>query len=196
MTAAGEHRFTARGETRLLGAHLGGQLALSGAQLDHPNGDALSVDGATIDGTVFLNSASDRRFTVNGKVRLLGTQIGGLLLFDGAELRNPEDDALDMEGARVAGAVSFRSVDTVGGVTFLDASIGRLVDDIDSWRSPSGVNVERFTYGSIPSTSTKLSPLERVDVMLSRSRPFSVQPYAHLARTYAHSGDVGGQLAR
>jgi hypothetical protein len=45
----GEHRFTAHGELRLIGAHIGGQFILSGAELDNKSGAALRGDGLQVE---------------------------------------------------------------------------------------------------------------------------------------------------
>src|SRR5665811_2141415 len=62
---------TVTGEVRLLGAHIGGQLACSGATLTNEAGPALYADGLTVDGDLFLPAA-----TVTSEVRLLGAHIG------------------------------------------------------------------------------------------------------------------------
>ena len=82
------------------GARVGDQLACAGATLNNPGGEALTADGLTVDGSLFLDSA-----VVTGEVRLLGAHVGGQLACVGATLSNPGGRALDLERALVAGPV-------------------------------------------------------------------------------------------
>ncbi len=84
---------------RLPGAHIGGQLALNGAQLSNPEGNALNADRAQIDRGMFCREG----FRAEGEIRLLSTHIGGQLSFNGAQLSNPGGDALSADGAQIDG---------------------------------------------------------------------------------------------
>ncbi len=92
--------FSARGEVRLLGATIGGQLDLSGATLTNPNGTALNADRLTVGQSMFCAEG----FSATGEVRLLGATIGGQLDLAGATLTNPGSDALTADGLTVNGA--------------------------------------------------------------------------------------------
>ncbi|MBN8506748.1 MAG: hypothetical protein J0L58_19955 [Burkholderiales bacterium] len=111
----------AKGEVRLLGAQIGGDLECSGGQFDVKEGDALSADRAVVKGSVFL----DDGFLATGKVRLLGVQIGGNLACRGGQFEAKEGDALSADGAVVKGSVflyfGFRAT---GQVRLLGAQIG------------------------------------------------------------------------
>ncbi len=117
-------RVLSEGEIRLNGAWIEGELDCNGAMLN-AKGVALNLDGvkvtlnlegAKIDSDVFLRDP----FETLGTVRLLGTRISGQLDFRGAKLakvvcrnmqvaddlmwmgiREPENAALDLTGARV-----------------------------------------------------------------------------------------------
>ena len=80
--------FAAQGEVRLLGAHVGGQLGFSGAQLSNKGGAALNADELSVDGGMFC-----RGLAAQGEVRLLGAHVGTQLGFSGAQLSNEGDDA-------------------------------------------------------------------------------------------------------
>src|SRR5215218_4811836 len=82
--------FTAHGEINLLGAHIGGQLDLSGAKLTNPNGPALTADGLSVDGSMFCREG----FAAKGEVRVPSAHIGGQLNLKGAKLTNPNGPAL------------------------------------------------------------------------------------------------------
>jgi uncharacterized protein YjbI with pentapeptide repeats len=78
-----------------------GDLVLSGARLENPNGDALVADGMTVEGSVFL----DRGFHATGEVRLVRARIQEVLICRGARLENPNGDALVADGMTVEGSV-------------------------------------------------------------------------------------------
>ena len=124
------------GAVRLSGAHIGGHLDCSGAELRNDSGPALIADGLQVGQAMFLSGG----FTATGSgddgaVRLVGAHIGGQLGCAGAELRNDsgpalvadslqvgqdmyltsgftaigggDDVAVDLTGARVGGAFLF-----------------------------------------------------------------------------------------
>jgi hypothetical protein len=103
--------FTARGEVRLLGAHIGGQLILSGATLTNPDGRALNADGLTVDQDILCREG----FTATGEVRLVGAHIGGNLEFNGATLTNPDSLALSADALTVDQGVFCREGFTATG---------------------------------------------------------------------------------
>jgi hypothetical protein len=76
--------FRCHGRTDLRYAHIGGTLDGEQATLTNPNGEALTADGLTVDGDVFLHSAQ-----VTGELRLLGAKIGGQLVCKQATFTNP-----------------------------------------------------------------------------------------------------------
>ncbi|MFG1832969.1 translocation/assembly module TamB domain-containing protein, partial [Micromonospora chersina] len=82
--------FTATGEIRLVGVHIGGQLAFNGATLTNLDGDALSADGLIVDQGMFCRDG----FAATGPIRLVGAHIGGQLNFNSATLTNPDGVAL------------------------------------------------------------------------------------------------------
>jgi hypothetical protein len=88
------HGFAARGEIRLTGAHIGGNLDLSGATLADRGGYALFADLLTVD----LNMTYVDRFTAQGEVRLGGAHICGQIDLSGAHLANPGGRALFADG--------------------------------------------------------------------------------------------------
>ena len=99
--------FSARGSgddgaVDLLGAHIGGQLACTEAELTNDSGPALLADGLQVDQSVFLRDG----FTAagsgdRGAVDLFGAHIGGQLDCAGAELRNDSGPALMADGLQV-----------------------------------------------------------------------------------------------
>ena len=97
-----------------------GDLVLSGARLENPNGDALVADGMTVEGGVFL----DEGFHATGEVRLLGARIRGQLSCRGARLENPNGDALVADRMTVEGGVFLdEGFHATGAVRLLGARI-------------------------------------------------------------------------
>jgi hypothetical protein len=155
----GEQRFTAHGELRLIGAHIGGQLVLSGAELDNKSGATLrGVDdkrGAALNGAllqvehgVLCDAWGEQRFTAHGELRLAGAHIGGPLKLNGATLSNTAGSALDLESARVDGELFMRFAKPPAGVIDLTAArLGRVHDSEVTW--PSRLRLRGCTYSSV-----------------------------------------------
>jgi hypothetical protein len=113
--------FTAHGEVRLGGAHIGGQLNFAGATLTNPDGAALAADGLTVS----ADMACCEGFTASGEVRLLGAHIGGNLYFYGATLTNPGEVAFGADGLVVDQFMFCRNGFTASGeIRLLGAHIG------------------------------------------------------------------------
>jgi sRNA-binding regulator protein Hfq len=144
--------FSAKGEVRLLGAQIQGDLSCHGGNFENPvqeevpeSGKALSADGAVIKGSVFLNSFNaegdmEVRFSAKGEVRFLGARIGGNLACIGATFQNPpkigvqnSGTALNAERVAVDGHIFLRNgFDATGDVKLLGAQIGGGLDCISS----------------------------------------------------------------
>jgi len=124
-----EKGFECSGEIRLLGAEIDGNLECDGAKLT-AEGHALSADGATIGGSVFLR----RGFECSGLIRLLGAEVATDLDCSGAKLR-AKGDALSADGAKIgfnvslnkgfecSGLVAFTGAEIKGDLTCVDSTI-------------------------------------------------------------------------
>ncbi|MGA3164726.1 MAG: hypothetical protein ABSF14_01265 [Terriglobia bacterium] len=111
--------FIAKGEVRLAGAQIGGDLDCAGGTFKNPpqedvdgSGEALSADGANVKGNVFLRD----RFIAEGEVRLPGARIGGNLECRGGEFKNPPKRDVAGSGK----ALSADRVNVEGGVLLSD----------------------------------------------------------------------------
>jgi hypothetical protein len=91
----------AEGEVSLLGIALGGDLDCRESQFSNPGRDALSADGARIEGDVLLGECK-----IRGKVRLSGAAIGGNLECSAAQFRTRKG-GLNGDGMKVGGDVLF-----------------------------------------------------------------------------------------
>jgi len=109
----------ATGEVRALGAHLGGQLNLTNAELTNENGTALNLDRAQITGEAVLTGLK-----ATGEVRALGAHLGGQLNLTNAELTNENGPALNLDRAQITGSAFLTGLKATGEVRALSAHIG------------------------------------------------------------------------
>lgn len=88
---------TTKAEVRLLSAHIGGNLDLSGAALANTNGPAFNASSMTVEQSMDCT----RNFRAQGEVNLLNAHIGGALELGGARLSNAGGYALNADGLEV-----------------------------------------------------------------------------------------------
>ncbi|MFG1832968.1 hypothetical protein, partial [Micromonospora chersina] len=133
------------GETRLVGAHIGGQLTFNSATLTNPNGVALIADRLTVDQSMSCRDG----FTATGQIRLLGARIGGQLTFNDATLTNPDGVALNADGLTADQGMYCRDGFTATGqIRLLGAHIGgQLNFNSATLTNPKGValSADRLT---------------------------------------------------
>jgi hypothetical protein len=126
---------------QLWGAHIGGNLALHGAQLTSESGNALNADSLHVAGSLFARNGF--RATCSSDldaVCLLGAHIGGDLSLAGAQLTNHSGRALNGDRLRVGGTLlmdgGFQATGSGDGGT-----IWLVVAQIDSNLAMSGAQV-------------------------------------------------------
>jgi hypothetical protein len=157
--------FVAEGTVRMFAARIGGNLECDGGKFHNPakpgiagSGTALDVEGAKIEGAVYLRN----KFKAEGHVRLYSTQIEGNLEFEGATF-----ESLDLE----------------------EASARAILDDKESWPKPGRLSLDGFTYDRI--ALGPVSAKERLG-WLARQETFTRHPYRQLAHVLKESGDNRG----
>ena len=97
--------FHAKGEVRLSGTRIAGQLICSGGRFENPDGVAITLDHAEIGRGVFLNNSCNKdkllgkcdSFHATGEVRMLGARIGSDLDCSGGRFEKPKNCALDSD---------------------------------------------------------------------------------------------------
>lgn len=137
-----KNKFVATGEVRLLVAKIGDDLECSDGTFKNEDGYALYADAVNVGGSVLLGN----EFAATGTVRLLGAKIGGDLVLRGGLLGSKEE-AVDIEGASVNGALMINGVTIKAGmISLIGAKVATLVDDAKSW--DKGVNLDGFVYGA------------------------------------------------
>jgi hypothetical protein len=181
-TADGEIRhFTVNGEIRLLGAHIGGQFDLSGAQLTSTGEPTLNADGLTVDQSMFCADG----FTANGEVCLVGARIGRELGINGATLNNPDGLALTLAAANVTDLFLEPRDRPGGGVDLTDARVRMFYDNPDTW--PAALNLRGFTYDSLG--NEKVSTRRRLEWLDRHKGGYLPQLYDQLSAVYRRAGD-------
>ncbi len=108
-----------RGEVRLLGADIGGDLDCDGATFKNPDGKAFNADRMKTAGDARFNNA-----TAKGEFRLLAADIGGILYCIDGKFDNLGRIAFDADHLKTGGAARFLRVQAKGEVRLLGADIG------------------------------------------------------------------------
>ena len=111
--------FRCHSRVDLRWGHIGGQLDCEGATLSNPDGEALTADRLTVDGSLSLSRAE-----VTGEVRLVGAHVGGQLDCEGATLSNPGGEALHADRLTVDGSLFLRRAEVTGEVRLPGAHVG------------------------------------------------------------------------
>jgi hypothetical protein len=101
------------GAVRLRGAHVGGMLILSGAEVHNDSGPAVHADSLRVADTFFLRGARLFGHGDRGAVRLIGAHIAGELNMQRVELSNDSGPALDAASLTV-GNVFLENAAVVG----------------------------------------------------------------------------------
>ena len=139
-----------------------------------------------MNGSVFLRNG----FHAEGEVRLLGAQIGGALDCTGAAF----SAQLTTEAAVIKGGLFWRSIVNPERATLnlTNASVGALVDDVESWPAPGKLILDGFVYERILGGPRDVqSRLE----WLACQKDFTLQPYRQLAKVLRDEGnDTGARL--
>ncbi len=186
-----ERTFVARGEVRLLGAKLGGDLDCTGGVFDNPGRDdknrvrdALSADGMDCESNVYLKEG----FQAKGGVRLIGASIVGELVLSGGcfESRVETSGNGEVRHVRESGAVGKSRLVAPDGeeaqteetnpvaLDLSGAQVGILIDD-PSWPTAGRLVLDGFRYRRIDpkNLEERLRWLEHAD--------FAPQAYEQLA---------------
>jgi hypothetical protein len=191
--------FQAQGEVCFVGAEIGRDISCDKGTFKNPpqddvdvagkasrlegSGKALSLDRATVGGSVFLHDG----FSAEGDVRLFGVQIGTDL-----ECRNAKFTG-DVDTQRSSIKGGFVWIDIIGPeqvrLSLKDTSVGALLDHMMSWPAPGNLKLDGFVYGRIsigpPDAKSRLD-------WLALQRGFKPQPYRQLAKVLRNEGDDRG----
>jgi hypothetical protein len=132
--------FEARGETRFVGARIGGNLECSSALISNPAGYSLNAYGLEVDGSVLLCDG----FRSEGEVYLSDATIGKQLDCDNGCFRNANGRALSANNVTIGGSAFLSDgFSSEGEVSLYGASIrGNLECDRGQFMNPDGVAID------------------------------------------------------
>ena len=185
------------GAVRLPGAHIGGQLNCTAAELRNDSGPALNAYNLQVDQDMFLRGFTATGSGDAGAVRLLGGHIGGQLNCTAAELRNDSGPALNADNLQVDRDMFLSSGFTATGggqeavVDLARARVGgafvfapaRLEHKVDSHRR---LEVDGLTYAGVPEP---ISPQGWRELLRHGTPHYAAQPYQQLAAAARALGD-------
>lgn len=185
-------KFVAIGGVDFIRAQISGQLACVGGTFEAAKGRALNLATVTIGASAFLNDG----FTVKGEVNLVGAQIKGNLECQSSNIRGK----LLCDGATIGGGFFWRSVSgKLDDLSLIEAKVGPLADDVNSWLCAETPKISGFRYDSLQSDMTVQDRLSLLARKWERVIPFSngtaakrndfdPQPYSQLAKVYDSMG--------
>ena len=134
-----------QGELYLAESQIKGGVFLNGAILKNPDGRALSLSGASIDGNLSMQNGVQ----TYGEVRLNSAKIGLSLYCDGANMRNRGGVALFADCLSTEGGAFFRSgFQAEGEINLRSAKIGATLEFREAnLRNPNGfaLNADRLS---------------------------------------------------
>lgn len=183
-----------QGEMLLSDISVGRVVDLSGAKVQNPSGDAVTLDGSRVRGDVLLADGA----TFSGTTRLVGADIGGSLHIRDAHLWSNAGDALVMDGATVHGVLALHR-SHLGAirlfqtrVTGLDDDLGEGEDGLGSWSSAQPLDLRGFTFQQLTDKAeTSVAAREK---WLRRTTSYDPAIWRTLSKVYVLSGQDG--LAR
>jgi cytoskeletal protein CcmA (bactofilin family) len=133
-------KLRSTGEIRLVGAGIGGQLALPGAILsnpDHPEHRTLNADRIHVGGGVYCQNLESV-----GEVRLLGGAIDGQLVLTDARFTNPDHSdhkTISADRVRISGSMFCQNLRSTGEITLAGARVdGQLIFREANLRNSTG----------------------------------------------------------
>lgn len=176
--------FVAVGEVSVRNAKIGGDLSCSKGSFSNPAGRALNAINSTIQGTVYMRNG----FQAEGRVQFLRAQVGGDLVCSGASFRS--GSRLSIAHATIKGSLFWRDVNSNDcEFSLVNASVGSLYDDEQSWQILSKLELDGFRYQRIGAGRTDADNRLR---WLGLQSQFRSQPYQHLTKLLRDLGDTGG----
>ncbi len=185
-------RLSAKGEVRLLGAKIGGQLSFEGANLESETDEqgrpsaALTADRVEVAESMFCR----REFRAKGEIRMIGAKVGGQLSFDGATLEAVNDErgiphpAFSADRMKVAGGMSCsHGFAAKGEVRLLGAKIG------------GQLSFDGATLEGKADEQGRLSPALTADRVEVAESMFCRDPFTAQGTVRFIGAKVGGQVS-
>jgi hypothetical protein len=125
-----DQEFTSTGTLRMVNAHIGGSLRMTGANIDISGGGQAPFDnrGVYLDGTQIDGNLDARGVRVTGEWRLLDLGVRGNVRLDGSVLANPGHDVWVGRRSTVGGNFECRDAEIYGSMIMQEVQIGANLD--------------------------------------------------------------------
>jgi hypothetical protein len=122
--------FASTGTVRMVNAHIGGSLRMTGAEVDISGDSEAPFDNRAVylDGTRIDGNLDARGIRVTGECRLLDLSVRGNVRLDGAVLANPGRDVWVARRSEVGGNFECRDAEIYGSVIMQEVQIGANLD--------------------------------------------------------------------
>ncbi|HEY3753762.1 MAG TPA: hypothetical protein VGL80_31610 [Pseudonocardiaceae bacterium] len=122
--------FTSTGTLRMVNAHIGGSLRMTGANVDISAGKEAPFDNRAVylDGTQIDGNLDARGVRVTGEWRLLDLGVRGNVRLDGSVLANPGHDVWVARRSTVGGNFECRDAEIYGSMIMQEIQIGANLD--------------------------------------------------------------------
>lgn len=176
--------FLSEGQVRLSSAIIHGNLDCTNGSFVNPAGHALNLQGAVVDGNVFLSGG----FFSHGEVRLYGAKIKGQMDCSQGRFCNKDKNALLLRSAEIK---EFKWQDVAefeGTLDLRSATLGTLIDDTESWDKVASLYLMGCSYDELDG----LHEFETRQDWLAKGSyvngEFSPQPYTQLAKVLRTTG--------
>ena len=132
-----------KGEVRIAGAHLGGNLEFDGASIVWPGGLALNAEGLE------ARSVLARGAHIRGGINLAGARLGAA--FDGAgmTIEREQETALNADALEARGNLSLKGASITGEARMIGARIGGDLDCTGSTMQNRGLNALKISRALI-----------------------------------------------
>ncbi len=177
--------ITAKGEVRLIGANINGNLICTGASFENLSGISFNGDKLTTKNDVLLNNIISK-----GKINLNNANINGDLICDGASFEHAEKYTFNVINTKIDRVFVLNKISKKdGGYNFAYTNAGRLLDDENSWPQQNNLILTGFEYKEFAGSSTPKEAYKRIKwIRLQPKEHFSTQPYIHLVKLYRQIG--------
>lgn len=153
--------------------------------------DIILIDSNIGHNIAFGHRSKYKPSTISGVVQMLRASVGGSVYISNTTLNE-----VDMEGAKIAGTLILNQPDSAPPVwkgnslklILTNARAESVKDSEDSW--PPEVQLRGFTFNNFASGDYDLSARDPNELIswLAKSKPYSPQPYEHLAQRLTEAG--------
>lgn len=181
--------FLSRGEVRLIGATIKGDLDCSGGKFFNNKGISLRCEMINIGGSIYMSDD----FYARGAVVLSNSKVYGNVRLDHGKfhgINNQEHDYdIDFDGIEIGGSLYLVDATLNGSLNLTDSRLNSIVDDNNFWLQNTLKNIYfngceyRYIYDG------ELSAKNRLE-WLAKMPEFKPQPYKQLARVFRDMGHI------